>query len=193
MFFPFNKDRPHSKSMRQPLCLLMLLLLTVISCTLPRTLFETFVSPGELDPQAVATWEEQYAEEEGVVVVEDEAPTDESADIAQPEAGGKLTPQEMKNEGKHNYQITGSATPMLGSDGTVQDSGTCSSEFLGDGVQFQFMSNPPGFFKRIGVNQYEQVTDAGTRITLTYTDTGLLYNSIQENGVFMDVELTLDD
>ncbi|MEE4176158.1 MAG: hypothetical protein V2I46_01480 [Bacteroides sp.] len=192
MSFPCQNNRPGFHNLRRPLLLVSLMLLTALSCSLPRTLFETFVSPGDLDPQAVSTWEEHYADGEGVVVEED-APTEEPRVETQPDAGGKLTPQQLKNEGTHNYQITGSATPMLGGDGKVQDNGTCSSVFSEGGVQFQFMSNPPGFFNRVGENQYEQVTDSGTQITLTYTDTGLLYNSVQENGVFLDMELTLDD
>ena len=192
MPFTSPKDPSHANNLRRPLLLLSLMLLTALSCSLPRTLFETFVSPGDLDPQAVATWEEHYADGEGVVVEED-APTEEPRVEPQPDTGGSLTPQELKNEGTHNYQIVGSATPMLGGDGKVQDNGTCSSIFSEGGVQFQFMSNPPGFFNCVGENQYEQVTDSGTQITLTYTDTGLLYNSVQENGVFLDMELTLDD
>ncbi len=176
---------------RPVLLTLGLMLLTGLSCNLPRTLFETFASPNDLDPQAVATWEEHY--EGDVVVVEEDAPPEEVAAEAQPEAGRALTPQELRNEGVHHYQISGITTPMLGNDGTVQDSGTCISEFTAEGVHFQLQDFDAGFIPRIADNRYEGVTEAGTAITLTYTDTGLRYYSEQENGIFLNIELTLDD
>lgn len=138
-----------------------------------------------------APLDEHYDEE--VVGVEDDAPPEEPTPKVQPEAGRVLTPQELKNEGVHHYQISGTTTPMLGNDGTVQDSGTCVSEFTNEGVHFQLQDFDAGFLHRVTDNQYEQVTDAGTTVTLTYTDTGLRYSSEQENGIFLDIELTLDD
>ena len=78
-------------------------------------------------------------------------------------------------------------------DGVVSDSGICVSEFSAEGVNFQMQDFNAGFFQRVADNRYEQVTEAETRITLEYTDTAILYYSIQKDGVFLDLTLSLDD
>lgn len=174
------------------------LFLATLACRLPFSLFDAFVSPGDLDPEALATWEDVYEEEYDLEVYSDEendsAPPAEAepAPLAQP-VGGQLTPQEQANEGTHLYTITGSSTPMLGNDGSVNDSGPCTSTFTEEGVRFQLQDYQVGFLVRVADNQYETVTEAGTLFKLTYTDTGLLFYSLGENGTFQDLVLTLEE
>lgn len=189
-----NTPSPHQR-LRHAFLIVSLFILTTLSCSLPRTLFETFVSPSDLDREAVATWEEKYAEEDGLELVEDD-PTEAAPEMTEndsPDQARQLTPQELANEGTHFYRMTGETTPMLGNDGTINDSGFCSSEFTAEGVNFQLKTYQAGFFSRTADNQYEQLTEAGTRITLEYTNTGILYDSLQENGNFLDMVLTRDD
>lgn len=187
----------HAKSLVHQLRIFFLvttLLLTSIACSAPRMLFETFVSPSDMDSQTVATWEEEYADEYDLEVVEDDGPSSSPATEEVPPAqSSQLTPQEEKHQGTHHYQISGTTTPMLGSDGTIEDSGVCNSEFTEEGVYFQLLDYDAGFFRRISENNYEQITEAGTKTTLEYTDTGILYYSLTETGIFQDMTLTLDD
>ena len=175
------------------------ILVTTLACSVPRMLFETFVSPADLDQQAVATWEDKYADDyEMEVYDEDESTnrTEDGEDLSTSSSTNpsvQLTPQELINQGTHNYIFTGSTTPMLGNDGTIDDSGICSSDFTSDGVNFQLSDYTVGFLRRIADNQYELVSEAGVRTTLEYTDTGILYYSNKEDGIFLDMELILND
>ncbi|MBN1267138.1 MAG: hypothetical protein JXA25_16730 [Anaerolineales bacterium] len=168
------------------LLILPILLLTSLACSVPVSLYEFFgrSADTEAGQLGMAADEEDFAME----VVPD--PTDSPEEASS--AGYEPTLAEKSNQGLHSYRMEG--TTNLTSDGVLGGQVQAAHFFDPGGVRYHYVdSAPEAFYERVSENNYEKITDNGTRQILRYFEGGFTWSSLNPEGGEMDLTFWLED